>query len=134
MKVSEAYEKLRYSYSVAVYFKNNDELYKYSDLSCDFDDYDVEEMLIDDTARLVVLTIHTPDNLVIDDFNSDFDDKLNQVSRYLHKKYCSGKGCKSCPLHTESLKPCYLSQANRELTKAKVALQKYIKEDDNESK
>lgn len=133
MKVSEAYEKLRYSYTVAVYFKNNDELYKYSDL-CDCDDYDVDEMLIADTAQLVVLTVHTPDNIVIDDFKSDFEDKLNQVSRYLHKKYCNGKGCESCPLRTESLKPCYLSQANRELTKAKVALQKYIKEVKNKSK
>ena len=125
MKVIEAYEKLRYSYSVAVYFKDSDELYKYSDLPHDFDDYDVDETLIADTARLVVLTVHTPDNIVIDNFKSDFDDKLNQVSRYLHKKYCNGKGCVSCPLRTESSKPCYLSQANRELTKAKVAIQKY---------
>ena len=125
MKVSEAYEKLRYSYTVAVYFKDNDVLCKYSDLSCDPDDYDVDETLIADTARLVVLTVHTPDNIAISNFKSDFDDKLNEVSRYLHKKYCNGKGCVNCPLRTESLKPCYLSQANRELTKAKVAIQKY---------
>lgn len=134
MTIHEAYENLHDIYSVAVYFKDDDELYMYSDLAYGFDDYDVDETLIADTAGLVVLTVHTPDNLVIDDFNSDFDDKLNQVSRYLHKKYCNGKGCESCPLRTKSLKPCYLSQANRELTKAKVALQKYIKEDDNESK
>lgn len=125
MKVSEAYEKLRYSYTVAVYFKDNEELYKYNDLTCDFGDYDVDETLIADTAGLVVLTVHTPDNIVIDNFKSDFDDKLHDVSIYLHKKYCNGNGCKSCPLRTESLKPCYLSQANRELTKAKVAIQKY---------
>lgn len=111
MTIREAYENLHDIYSVAVYFKDNDELYKYSDLAYDFDDYGVDEFLISGTARLAILMVHTPHNSVIDNFKSDFDNKLNEVSTYLYKKYCKGNKCDSCPLRTGT-QSCYPSQAS----------------------
>lgn len=112
MTIREAYENLHDIYSIAVYFKDNDELYKYSDLAYDCDDYGVDDLLISGTARLAILMVHTPHNSVIDNFKSDFDNKLNEVSTCLYKKYCKSNHCSSCPLRIESLNTCYLSQAS----------------------
>lgn len=129
MTIKEARERYDRA-TIAVYFSDKDELYKYSDLGNDYDDFEIDTILEARNVKLVIFTTRTPDDIRLKEFKQEFSDKLDAVANEMYLKYCCGKGCSTCCLSAGMPEPCFLTKVNTVIYDAKKVVSGYNKKED----
>lgn len=130
MTIREVHERYD-STTMAVYFSDLDELYMYSDVADDYDDYEIDTVMESLNVKLIIAVTHTPDDVKLKEFKQEFTDKMDAVARAMYNKYCNGKSCNSCFLDCSSVtKPCFMTKVNSAIYDAKKVINNYNKEEE----